>query len=278
MDLFIHWLAHAHQKRTEETALGEHDDEACHLEHHHGNCDPIAELEQWTEFVVEQRDGEVTPQEVTETQHSTDTEMDLETGLAVSSDNNSRTDTNHEDHSHQQQDEETGIDESEEALKQSMDENQEKAKLVHMGLSTAVAIGLHNFPEGLASFVAALSDVRVGFVFALAIAIHNIPEGLCVALPVYYGTGSRRKAFLWACISGISEPFGALLGYFILINRFTPTVYAILFGIVAGMMVFIVIKEIIPTAHRYDPEDTVVSYCVILGMAIMAISLVLFAL
>eukprot|EP01083_Nonionella_stella_P088346 246154_1 len=145
-----------------------------------------------------------------------------------------------------------------------------------MGLSTALAIALHNFPEGLATFVAALSDPSVGVVLAIAIGIHNIPEGLCVALPIYYATGNRWKGFLWGCLSGLSEPVAASLGWAVLANAMSQTAYAALFGLVSGMMVMISFKELLPTAHRYDPEDTVVTYSVVVGMAIMAISLVLF--
>jgi len=152
----------------------------------------------------------------------------------------------------------------------------EKKKLVKMGINTALAIGLHNFPEGLATFVAALNDPKVGAVLAIAIGIHNIPEGLCVALPIYYATGNRTKAFLWALLSGASEPIAALLGWAVLANSFSDTMYAVLFGLVGGMMVIISIRELLPTAHRYDPQDTVVTLSFILGMFIMAISLVLF--
>ena len=151
-------------------------------------------------------------------------------------------------------------------------------KLMKMGLNTALAIALHNFPEGLATFVAATDDPSVGAVLAIAIGIHNIPEGLCVALPIYYSTGNKTKAFLWALLSGVSEPVAALLGWAILAASFTDTMYAILFGIVAGMMVMISLKELIPTAHRYDKEDRVVTLSVLGGMGIMALSLVLFRL
>ena len=154
----------------------------------------------------------------------------------------------------------------------------EQRKLVKMGLSTALAIALHNFPEGLATFVAALEDPSVGAVLAIAIGIHNIPEGLCVALPIYYATGNRWKAFMWGCLSGLSEPVAALLGWAVLANAVSDDVYAILFGLVSGMMVIISLKELIPTAHRYDPEDTVVTYSLIGGMVIIALSLVLFKL
>lgn len=151
-------------------------------------------------------------------------------------------------------------------------------KLMRMSINTALAIGLHNFPEGLATFVAALADPSVGVVLAVAIAIHNIPEGLCVALPIYYATGNKCKAFLWGCLSGAAEPVAALLGWAILAAVLSDTVYAVLFGLVAGMMVIISTKELLPTAHRYDPEDSVVTYSFMVGMAIMALSLVLFQL
>jgi ZIP family zinc transporter len=151
-------------------------------------------------------------------------------------------------------------------------------KLVRMGINTAVAIGLHNFPEGLATFVAALDEPKVGAVLAIAIGIHNIPEGLCVALPVYYATGNRFRAFAWALLSGASEPLAALLGWAVLANSFSDNLYAVLFGFVAGMMVIISTRELMPTAHRYDPQDTVVTFSFIAGMVIMALSLVLFQL
>jgi len=154
----------------------------------------------------------------------------------------------------------------------------ERKQLARMGLHTALAIGLHNFPEGLATFVATLDDPKVGGVLAVAIGIHNIPEGLCVALPIYYATGDRKKAFLWALLSGLSEPLAALLGWLVLANSFTSTTYAIMFGVVAGMMVYISNKELLPTAHQYDPEDSVVTYSWMFGMGVMALSLVLFQL
>ncbi|CAM9332796.1 unnamed protein product [Laminaria digitata] len=149
-------------------------------------------------------------------------------------------------------------------------------KLVRMGLMAAVAIGIHNFPEGLATFVGALSDPSVGLALAVAIAIHNIPEGLCVAIPVYYATGNRWKAFGWALLSGVSEPIGAALGWLILKDVMSELVYGLLFGAVAGMMVKLTIHELIPTAVRYDPADKVTTNSIIAGMAIMALSLILF--
>lgn len=108
-------------------------------------------------------------------------------------------------------------------------------KLERMGLVTALAIGIHNFPEGLATFVATLDDPTVGVALAVAIGIHNIPEGVCVAMPIFFATGNRHKAFLWAVISGISEVVAAGLGWLVLSQVLGDIVYAILFGCVSGM-------------------------------------------
>ena len=145
-----------------------------------------------------------------------------------------------------------------------------------MGMTTAIAIGLHNFPEGLATFVATLDSPVVGISLAIAIAIHNIPEGLCVAMPIYFATGDNHKAFLWATISGLSEVVAAALAWAVLANIMSEYVYAVLFGLVAGMMVNISIYQLIPTAHKYDKEDKIVSHSTLLGMAIMATSLIAF--
>ena len=153
---------------------------------------------------------------------------------------------------------------------------EEVARLKRMGLMTALAIGIHNFPEGLATFVAALDDLKVGATLAVAIAIHNIPEGMCVAIPVYYATGNRRQAFMWALLSGLSEPVGAGLGWVVLHGVMDEAVMGFLFGSVAGMMVTICTMELMPTAFRFDPKDEVSSNCFMMGMATMAASLVLF--
>ncbi|GBG25151.1 Mitochondrial import inner membrane translocase subunit Tim23 [Hondaea fermentalgiana] len=149
------------------------------------------------------------------------------------------------------------------------DEHDEE-KLRSMGLMTAIAIGLHNFPEGLATFVATLADPTVGVGLAVAIAVHNIPEGLCVSVPIYYSTGNRVRGFLLATISGFAEIVGAFLGWVALASTFSSEAYASLFALVSGMMVAIVMKELIPTAHRYDPQDRITTVTIFMGMAIMA--------
>jgi len=152
-----------------------------------------------------------------------------------------------------------------------------KEHLKNMGAMTALAIALHNFPEGLATFVAALADAKLGFALAVAIAVHNIPEGVCVAMPVYYATGSKWKGFWWSFVSGISEPIGGIMGYLVLYgNAMSDTAYGALFGVVGGMMVYISLKELLPTALKYDPHDQHVTNCMFGGMAIMALSLILF--
>jgi len=163
---------------------------------------------------------------------------------------------------------------SEHKIKVVLDVN-ERARLKNMGLQTAVAIALHNFPEGLATFVAVLSEPKVGVVLAIAIGIHNIPEGLCVSLPVYYATGKRWKAFWYGAFSGITEPIGAFLGWLVFAQTFSEVVYGLMFGIVAGMMVMITFRDLLPTANRFDPKDSVVSYSIVVGMFVMALSLVL---
>jgi len=159
------------------------------------------------------------------------------------------------------------------------EEAKKDARLQAMGLNTALAIALHNFPEGLATFVATLADPSVGVTLAVAIAIHNVPEGMCVALPIYYASGSRHKGFFWALLSGLSEPVGAAIGYLIIKGSgedMNQTVYGVLFGVVAGMMIMIVLLELMPTALRYDPADKYVTNSMVLGMVVMAASLVLF--
>ena len=148
-------------------------------------------------------------------------------------------------------------------------------KLLRMGMFTALAIAIHNFPEGLATFAAALSDPALGLSIAVAIAIHNIPEGISVSVPIYYATGSKKKAFYYSFLSGVAEPFGALIGYFILLNFFSDFVFGILFAGVAGIMVFISLDELLPSAQKYG-EHHLSIYGLILGMAVMALSLLLF--
>lgn len=155
-------------------------------------------------------------------------------------------------------------------------EEKKKNRLIRLGKYSAIAIAIHNFPEGLATFTAALSDLSLGIPIAIAIAIHNIPEGIAVSVPVYFGSGDRGKAFRLSLYSGIAEPLGALTGFLILLPFMSQVVFGILFAGVAGIMVFISIDNLLPTAREYGEHHLTV-YGVITGMLVMSVSLVLFA-
>lgn len=148
-------------------------------------------------------------------------------------------------------------------------------KLLRLGLFSALALSIHNFPEGLATFLTALDDPTYGISIAAAIAIHNIPEGIAVAIPIYYATKNRKKAFWYSFLSGLTEPIGALIGYFFLLRFIDESIFGMIFAGVAGMMVYISINELIPTAKEYAGKK-LSTLGVVLGMLIMAISLILF--
>jgi ZIP family zinc transporter len=148
-------------------------------------------------------------------------------------------------------------------------------KLLRMGLFSALAIAIHNFPEGLATFMAALTDPTLGISIAVAIAIHNIPEGIAVSVPIYYATRNRSTAFWLSFLSGLAEPVGAILGYFILRNFFNDSTFGVIFAGVAGIMVYISLDELLPTAEEYGEHHIAIGG-LIAGMAIMAVSLLLF--
>jgi len=154
--------------------------------------------------------------------------------------------------------------------------NPNNENLMRTGLFSAVALAIHNFPEGLATFIGALHDPALGVSIAIAIAIHNIPEGIAVSVPIHYATGSKRKAFKYSFLSGLAEPLGALVGYTILRPFISGTVFGIVFAGVAGIMVYISLDELLPTAEKYA-EHHIAIWGLIAGMAIMALSLLLFA-
>lgn len=147
-------------------------------------------------------------------------------------------------------------------------------QLMRTGLMTALAIGIHNFPEGMATFAAALSDFKLGVFIAVAIAIHNIPEGIAVSIPIYYATGNKNKAFVYSFLSGIAEPVGALVGFLFLAPFLTEAVLAGTLAFIAGIMIYISLDELVPMAHRYGHGHLAITG-VIAGMLIMAISLLL---
>jgi ZIP family zinc transporter len=156
-----------------------------------------------------------------------------------------------------------------------------QGKLLRMGLFTALAIGIHNFPEGLATFLAALHDPHLGIAIAVAVALHNIPEGISVSVPIFYATGNRRKAFTYSFLSGLAEPVGAgiaWLGISFFLGGSTevipPQIMGVMFGAVAGIMVYISLDELLPTSRAYGKgHDSL--FGLIGGMAVMALSLLL---
>ena len=146
--------------------------------------------------------------------------------------------------------------------------------LMRTGLFTALAIGIHNFPEGLATFATALTDVKLGVMIAIAIAIHNIPEGISVSVPIFYATGDKNKAFMYSFLSGITEPVGAVIGFSILMPFLSERLLTSLLAFIAGIMVYISIDELLPMAHRYGHSHAVI-LGVVLGMFIMALGLLM---
>lgn len=148
-------------------------------------------------------------------------------------------------------------------------------RLKKMGIMSAIAIAIHNFPEGLATFIAALQEPALGVSIAVAIAIHNIPEGIAVSIPLFYALGNRKKAFILSFLSGLAEPLGAIIGYLLLMPFLNNVVFGLLFAFVAGIMVFISLDELLPAAEEFG-EHHLAIYGLISGMILMAVSLLLF--
>lgn len=148
------------------------------------------------------------------------------------------------------------------------------APLLRTGLLTGAAIAIHNVPEGFATFMAALQDPTIAVAITVAIALHNIPEGIAVAVPVFQATGSRGRAVGLALLSGLAEPAGAVIGYLLLRPFLSEALFGMVFAAVAGIMVFISLDKLLPTAEKYGEHHQAV-YGLVAGMAVMAVSLVL---
>jgi ZIP family zinc transporter len=148
-------------------------------------------------------------------------------------------------------------------------------RLSKIGFMTAIAIAIHNFPEGIVTFFSTVQSPHLGIILAVSIAIHNIPEGISISVPIYHATNDKMKSIRAAFFSGLTEPLGALLGYIILSSFFNDTIMGIILAIVAGIMVYISLDELLPTAREYG-EPHIALYGLFSGMFIMAISLILF--
>ncbi len=154
-----------------------------------------------------------------------------------------------------------------------IDSPTKRKSLKRMGILTALAIAIHNFPEGIATFATAYEDTSLGLAIAAAVAIHNIPEGIAVSVPIYYATGSRRKAFWYSLLSGLAEPLGGVLAYLILMPLISDSLMGVVLGAVAGIMIYISVDELLPAAREYGkPHTSIIGF--IAGMAIMALSLI----
>lgn len=150
-----------------------------------------------------------------------------------------------------------------------------QAKLNRVGLFTALVLAIHNFPEGLTTFMATLTNTPTGISIAVAIALHNIPEGISVALPIYHATNSKQKAFWYATLSGLAEPAGAIIGYLILRNFLKGPAFGFAFALTAGIMIYISLDELLPTAHEYGQGHKII-WGILAGMLVMALGLLLF--
>jgi len=158
---------------------------------------------------------------------------------------------------------------------QGVEDMEKKKGLKRTGLVVALSIAIHNFPEGIATFTSALGSLDVAIPITIAIAIHNIPEGIAVAVPIYHSTGSRKKAFWLSFMSGLAEPFGALIAYLFLMQFWTPQLNGIILAIVSGIMIFISLDELLPSAEKYGKHHISIMG-LIAGMLVMAFSLYLF--
>lgn len=157
------------------------------------------------------------------------------------------------------------------------DDGRATRRLLRSGVLVALVLALHNLPEGMATFLATYADPQVGLTLAAAVAIHNVPEGIAIAAPIYAATGSRAKAFWWATASGFAEPVGALIAAALIAWVVPAWAFGLLYGLVAGMMVFLALDELLPGARRYQTAPHQSVYGMVAGMAAVALSIVLFA-
>lgn len=152
-----------------------------------------------------------------------------------------------------------------------VEEKQTNNKVYRVGIISMIAIILHNIPEGMATFITTNSNIKMGILFAISIALHNIPEGMSIALPIYYSSNSKRKAFLYTFISGLSEPLGAIMAYFILTPFINNITLGVLYFIISGIMFQISFFELLPTSLSFrNYKRTIISF--IIGIIIVLLT------
>ena len=156
-----------------------------------------------------------------------------------------------------------------------VEEMKSNDRLKQTGIITAITIAIHNFPEGIATFMSALNSLEVAIPITAAIAIHNIPEGIAVAVPIYHSTGSKKKAFWLSFASGLAEPLGALIAFLFLLPFWTPAINGLILAAIAGIMIYISLDELLPSAEKYGKHHLSI-IGLVAGMAVMAMSLFLF--
>lgn len=164
--------------------------------------------------------------------------------------------------------------EIEQVIKEDESEENSGRNLERVGMMTAFGIAIHNFPEGLATFMAALVSPELGVSIAIAIALHNIPEGIAVAVPIYNASGSKSRAIWITFLSGLAEPLGGIVGYFLLRPIMNNTTFGIIYALVAGIMVYISLDELLPASREHGEEHLSI-YGVVVGMIVMGFSLIL---
>lgn len=148
-------------------------------------------------------------------------------------------------------------------------------RLLRIGVLSSIVIAVHNFPEGLATFVSAMESNSLGISIAFAIALHNIPEGIAIAIPIYYATSKKRRAILYATLSGLAEPLGGLAGFLLLSTLLSDSLMGAVLAAVAGIMVYISLDELLPTAEHYGEHHTAIAG-VIAGMAFIGFGMLIF--
>lgn len=152
--------------------------------------------------------------------------------------------------------------------------NYNNTPLYKVGIISMIAIILHNIPEGIATFISSTKDISLGLSLAIAIAMHNIPEGISISVPIYYSTGSKKKALLYTFISGLSEPFGAIIAYLFLMPFINNIILGILFSLIAGIMIRISFVELLPSSNSYN-ENLITKLFFIIGVIFMLLKFII---